>query len=141
MAGADKVLRHLRERVADWQGAPDGPRGDFAARFRDAIADDLDFPAAMALVSELIHSDLAPGARAALLLDWDRVLGLDLARAPSADSAELPRGAAELLAQREQARGARDYETSDRLREQLADMGVVVTDSREGQKWKVATRV
>ena len=49
--------------------------------------------------------------------------------------------AAELLAQRERAREARDYATSDHLREQLADMGVVVTDSREGQKWKVASRV
>jgi cysteinyl-tRNA synthetase len=127
--------------VADWQGAPDGPRGHFAERFREAIADDLDFPAAMALVSELLHSDLAPGARAALLLDWDRVLGLDLGRAPAAETGELPPGAAELLAQRERAREARDYATSDHLRERLADMGVVVTDSREGQKWKVASRV
>jgi cysteinyl-tRNA synthetase len=141
LAGADKVLRQLRERVADWQGGPAGPGGDFAERFRMAIADDLDFPTAMALVSELVHSDLAPGARAALLLDWDRVLGLDLGRAPSRDAGELPPGAAELLAQRERAREARDYETSDRLREELADMGVVVTDSREGQKWKVASRV
>ena len=135
------MLRQLRERVADWKGAADGPRGDFPERFRDAIADDLDFPAAMALVSELLHSDLAMGARAALLLDWDRVLGLDLGRAPSADQGELPPGASELLGQRERARAARDYETSDRLREQLAEMGVVVTDSREGQKWKVASRV
>ncbi|MDQ6746625.1 MAG: cysteine--tRNA ligase, partial [Candidatus Dormibacteraeota bacterium] len=91
--------------------------------------------------SELIHSDVPPGARAALLLDWDRVLGLDLGRAPSMEMGELPAGAAELLARRDQARVARDYETSDRLREELAEMGVVVTDSREGQKWKVATRV
>jgi cysteinyl-tRNA synthetase len=141
LAGADRVLRQLRERVADWERGPDGARADFAERFRAAIADDLDFPAAMALVSELLHSDLAPGARAALLLDWDRVLGLDLGRAPSAEVGELPPGAAERLAQREQARAARDYATSDRLREELAELGVVVTDSREGQKWRVASRV
>jgi cysteinyl-tRNA synthetase len=141
LAGADRVLRQLRERVADWERGPDGARADFAERFRAAIADDLDFPAAMALVSELLHSDLAPGARAALLLDWDRVLGLDLGRAPSTEVGELPPGAAELLAQRDQARAARDYATSDRLREELAELGVVVTDSREGQKWRVASRV
>jgi cysteinyl-tRNA synthetase len=140
MAGADRVVRQLRERVAEWQGAPDGPRGDYAERFRNAIADDLDFPTAMALVSELLHSELAVGARAALLLDWDRVLGLDLGRAPSADSGELPEGAGRLLEQRELARAAKDYASSDRLREQLAEMGVMVTDSREGQKWKVAAR-
>jgi cysteinyl-tRNA synthetase len=80
------------------------------------------------------------GARAALLLDWDRVLGLDLGRAPVADRGELPEGAARLLEQRERARAAKDYASSDRLREQLAEMGVVVIDSREGQKWKVAAR-
>ena len=140
MAGADRVVRQLRERVGEWQGGPDGPRGDYAERFRNAIADDLDFPTAMALVSELLHSEIAVGARAALLLDWDRVLGLDLGRAPSADAGELPEGAARLLEQRELARAAKDYASSDRLREQLAEMGVMVTDSRDGQKWKVATR-
>ena len=140
MAGADRVVRQLRERVGEWQGGPDGPRGDYAERFRNAIADDLDFPTAMALVSELLHSEIAVGAKAALLLDWDRVLGLDLGRAPSADAGELPEGAARLLEQRELARAAKDYASSDRLREQLAEMGVMVTDSREGQKWKVATR-
>ena len=144
VAGADRVLRQLRERVAEWQRAPGRPgiaSGDYAERFRAAIADDLDFPTVMALVSELVHSDVAPAERAALLLDWDRVLGLDLGRAPSEDAGELPAGAGELLAQREKARAARDFATSDRLREELAGMGVVVTDSREGQKWKVATRV
>src|SRR5205085_7277345 len=78
LAGADRALRSLREKVASWRGGPGGPRGDFEERFLANINDDLDLPAAMALVSEVTHSDLAPGAKAALLLDWDRVLGLDL---------------------------------------------------------------
>ncbi|MBO0686562.1 MAG: cysteine--tRNA ligase, partial [Candidatus Dormibacteraeota bacterium] len=72
LAGADRALRQLREHVAEWRGGPDGSRGDFEQRFRDAVADDLDLPSAMALVSQVARSDLAPGARAALLLDWDR---------------------------------------------------------------------
>ena len=35
------------------------------ARFRDAIADDLDFPKAMAMVADLSRSDLDPASRAA----------------------------------------------------------------------------
>ena len=75
----------------------------------------------MALVSELARSDVAPGAKARLLTDWDRVLGLDLA--PPKSAAVLPGGAAELLAARERARAAKDFATSDRLREQLARWG------------------
>src|SRR5205807_1113446 len=102
LAGADRALRQLRARVAEWRACEDGPRGDFDERFRATIADDLDLPGAMALVSELTRSDLAPGARAALLLSWDTVLGLDLGRgAAAAGGAELPAGAAELLERRE----------------------------------------
>ena len=135
LEGAGHALRQLRERVADWAGAPDGPRGDFEARFRAAIADDLDMPAAMALVSKLVRSELQPGAKAGLLADWDRVLGLDLFKARSRQT--LPDGAATLLASRERARGARDFATADRLRAELAALGVTVTDTPEGQRWEV----
>jgi cysteinyl-tRNA synthetase len=92
----------------------------------------------MALVAEVTRSDLAPGAKAALLLSWDQVLGLSLDRASA--PAQLPPGAAELLDQRATARAAKDYATSDRLRSELGAMGVIVTDSPEGQQWKVAAR-
>jgi cysteinyl-tRNA synthetase len=136
LAGADRALRHLRARVADWRMGPDGPPGDFDERFRAAIADDLDLPAAMALVSEVARSELSAGARASLLLDWDRVLGLDLGRGVEART-DLPPGAAELLERRAAARSERDYATSDRLRDELAALGVRVIDTREGQRWEV----
>jgi len=107
---------------------------DMEARFRAAIADDLDLPAAMALVAELSRSSMAPGAKARLLGDWDRVLGLDLER--SAPIVALPPGAAELLAERERARAAKDFAKSDELRDELAAKGVAVIDTAEGQRWK-----
>jgi cysteinyl-tRNA synthetase len=139
LAGADRALRQLRARVAEWRHGPAGPAAGFEDRFRAAIADDLDLPGVMALVSEVARSDLAPGARASLLLEWDRVLGLDLGRAEEVVT-ELPAGAAGLLEQREKARAARDYATSDRLRDELAELGVRVIDTREGQRWEVTRR-
>src|SRR6202163_4701182 len=73
LAGADRALRSLRERVADWSRQPgtlDGGAAGVAAleaRFRAAIADDLDLPAVMALVAELPRSAESPGAKAGLL--------------------------------------------------------------------------
>jgi cysteinyl-tRNA synthetase len=137
LAGADRALRLLREKVGGWTGGADGPRGDFQGRFQAAINDDLDLPAVMALVSEVTHSELAPGAKASLLLDWDRVLGLGLGRAAQVP-AELPAGAADLLARRERARAERDFATADRIRAELAELGVQVSDGPEGQSWTPA---
>ena len=138
MGGAAHALGQLRERVSEWSAASDGPGGDFDERFRAALGDDLDLPGAMALVSELIRSDLTPGAKARLFIQWDRVLGLDLARAPQ--RGPLPDGAAALLSSREKARAAKDFATADRLRNELAALGVAVTDTPDGQHWEVRPR-
>jgi len=142
LAGADRALRGLRERVQQWSAATGDGAGDpsevaaLETRFRSAIANDLDLPAAMALVSELAHSALAPRGKAMLLRHWDQVLGLDLDR--STPSLILPVGAAELLGARERARAAKDFTASDRLRDELAAIGVTVVDTPDGQQWRVA---
>jgi cysteinyl-tRNA synthetase len=141
IAGAHRALGNLRERLQDWsQATVDGGRHPdeveaLEARFRSAIADDLDLPAAMALVSELTRAAIAPQEKAALLRNWDRVLGLDLDRA--APSIGLPDGAVDLLEARSRARDAKDFARADQLRAELARAGVTVTDTPEGQRWKV----
>jgi cysteinyl-tRNA synthetase len=130
MAGADRTLRHLRERFAEWSRDGDGVlpgREEWNSRFRAALADDLDFPRVMALVAELVRSTVAPPTKAGLLRDWDQVLGLDFARAGF--ERPLPPGAAELIAERERARAARDFARSDQLREELKALGVSVLDA------------
>jgi cysteinyl-tRNA synthetase len=135
LAGADRALRQLRERVAAWsagEGRSATPAGDWESRFRAAIADDLDMPATMALVAELSRSAEPPRAKANLLRSWDRVLGLDLDRSKA--ETPLPEGAAWLLAARQAAREAKDFSRSDELRHQLAALGVQVIDTPDGQR-------
>jgi cysteinyl-tRNA synthetase len=141
LAGADRALRHLRQRMADWSSdsrpaiAAESEVERFETRFRAAIADDLDLPAAMALLAELPRSHMPPRARASLMRSWDSVLGLDLDRAQVRFS--LPDGASALLEARERARAAKDFVTSDRLRKELSALGVSVTDTADGQRWRV----
>ncbi|MGH2488272.1 MAG: CysS/YqeB C-terminal domain-containing protein, partial [Candidatus Limnocylindria bacterium] len=90
---------------------------------------------ALALAHAVVGADdLTPAQRHALLLDFDRVFGLGLDAAPEAGDGELPDGAAELLEQRDAARAAHDYVTSDRLRDELAALGVEVRDTPSGQE-------
>ena len=133
LSGADRALRQLRERLAEWSDGDDaGVSVEWDSRFRAAIADDLDMPAAMALVAELVRSSMSPAAKAALLKRWDGVLGLDLDRA----AAPLPADAGRLLEAREKARAARNFAESDRIRNELAQLGVEVIDTPDGQRIK-----
>ncbi|TME42964.1 MAG: cysteine--tRNA ligase [Chloroflexi bacterium] len=130
LAGADKALRHLREHAADWSqdGADEmqSTPGEWGSRFRDAIADDLDFPRVMALVAELVHSAVPRSVKSALLRHWDNVLGLDLGR--TGFERAVPAGAEQLIAEREKARAERDFARSDQLRQELKALGVEVSD-------------
>lgn len=88
-------------------------------------------PTAIAVAGDY---ELSPAARRALLLDFDRVLGLGLDAPAEPPSRELPAGAAELLERRAAARVARDYALSDALRDELAALGVNVRDTQQGQE-------
>ena len=136
-------------------GALDAYRGDgrddptlavslAAARgaFEAAMDDDLNISAALGAVFDLVRDvnrrvdarslSTADAARIlAALHDVDRVLGLlpDAARPLGAD-------AAHLLEVRAQARATRDWARSDALRDELATLGVIVEDTRDGQRWR-----
>lgn len=107
----------------------------YRARFTDAISEDLGMPAALATAHAVSGADdLDAAQRRALLLLFDRVLGLSLDAPAEEEITELPEGAASLLAERASARAARDFATSDLLRDRLAALGVEVRDTPNGQE-------
>jgi cysteinyl-tRNA synthetase len=137
MEAADQRVKQLRRRVAEWGGPASDPSSQakgFDARFRDAVANDLHMPGAVAVVNEMTSAEGISGPeKAALLLSWDRVLGLDVDRVRR--EAWEPDGVViALMAQRDDARAAKDYATSDRIRDELAAMGLEVMDAAEGTK-------
>ena len=138
LAGAERALDRLRARMAEWArdertGRVPGCAG-YEQRFWAAIQDDLDTPRALAVLAELEGDEsLPPAARFASVAAFDRLLGLDLAEVAGV---ALPAGAEELIARREEARAARDFATADRLRDELATLGVEVTDTRAGTTWR-----
>ncbi|HEX2141705.1 MAG TPA: cysteine--tRNA ligase [Candidatus Limnocylindria bacterium] len=140
MHGAASGLRRLRRAASEGDSAGTDvdlsvePAAAYHERFVAAISDDLAMPAALAAAHAVAAAnDLAPAQRRGLLLDFDRVLGLGLDAPPDAALTELPAGAAELLERRAAARAARDFASSDALRDELAAMGVEVRDTPDGQ--------
>ncbi len=117
------------------------------AAFGAALDDDLNISEALAAVFDLVR-DLNRRIEARSLSSDDaaRALGvmrdLDqvLAVLPDVDTdGALDPDVQAMLDERAAARGARDWVAADRLRDALADRGVAVEDSRDGQRWRGIT--
>ena len=61
------------------------------------------------------------------------IFGIELATATEAPADEKIEA---LVKQRDAARAARDFETSDRLRDQLKEMGIILEDTPQGTRWR-----
>jgi cysteinyl-tRNA synthetase len=146
MDGAAESLSRLRENLwrlgnetRDVGGAP----SDVALenRFKEAIADDLNIPAALAVAWEAVREanrSPEPGVKRALLemvLDFDRVLGLRLSKYVGDGMEVLPEGVAQLIQQREDARAVRDWAAADALRATIRQQGYELEDTPSGTRW------
>ena len=130
-----------RERVAEWANSPSKPMcAQFTADIADAFDDDLDTPAALRALRGLEKdAEIPPGSKFETFAHADALLGLDLARDVGRQAAgqALPGGARDRLAARAAARQRKDWATADRLRGELAQLGVTVTDTEDGQAWQI----
>jgi cysteinyl-tRNA synthetase len=148
MESAADSLRRLREnvwRLSDEIGdddTPGQPPEALVERFKEAIADDLNIPGALAVMWEGLReanrATVTAEKRGLLdaVLDFDRVLGLRLSKAIDADAAALPNDVAALIQQREAARAARDWEAADGLREAIQQHGYEIEDTPSGTRWR-----
>ncbi|TVQ32085.1 MAG: cysteine--tRNA ligase [Phycisphaeraceae bacterium] len=122
-----------------------GAERDFAA----AMHDDLNVAGAIGVINAWINREKSPTrADAALMRTFDETLGvLEISRAGAAnepeaqarDSGSRSEEAAEidsLIAARAEARKSKNFAEADRIRDELAAMGVEILDSAEGTKWR-----
>jgi cysteinyl-tRNA synthetase len=149
LAAADRGLERYRKQMAEWFAGPvavspggvpagfSGGAAELDQRFREAVAEDLNTPRALSVVAELASAAIEPGQKYRLLTSWDRFLGLDLAREVTTRD-QLPPGASEKIEARERARGDRDWASADRIRAELAALGVEVIDTPQGTRWLVS---
>ena len=115
-------------------------------KFDAAMADDLNTAVALtALEDVLATKKVDPAKKLALVAAMDSVLGPDLFNLTRADLRIRPKSAtiteAEIdaaLARRKEARAAKDFATSDAIRDELAAKGVEVMDGDPlGWEWKL----
>ena len=142
----DRFYGALRD-AADVTAAPGMTAPD---AFLQALEDDLNTPAALAVMFKLVtelNTSTDAGERSRLkaeLLDAGLLLGL-LQQAPAAwfsagagsGNAPSPAEIEAFIDRRAQAKKAKNFAEADRIREELKAKGVLIEDSPQGTRWRL----
>ena len=129
-------LQHLQNQVRQVVQNSAGRKGavidEYKTKFKRAINDDLNMPRAMAVVQEMLKSRVEDADKHALIMDYERVLGLSLDEVTQSE--ELPQEIKTLVAERQAARDTKDWAASDQLRDKIQEQGYTVQDTKDGIK-------
>ena len=150
---SSKILDGWYDFIGDCEPAPTSDHS-----IVEALRDDLNTPSAIARLHQISHPPVAGRMMAGVTMLGDRT-GTDAAahlkssailvglllptnserKAKNIATSGVDSSAVELLlAARTAARARKDFKESDRIRDELAAMGVVIKDSKEGTTWEIA---
>ncbi|MGD9006317.1 MAG: cysteine--tRNA ligase [Desulfobacteraceae bacterium] len=127
-------LVHLRNQVRALTDSSEPTEVDpaFFEKFKETVNNDLNMPQALAVVQELLKSDLDAAVKLATVIAYDQVLGLDLEKV--GENGSLPDEIQKLVEARKQARADKNWAESDHLRDKIQEMGYVVQDGPHAMK-------
>jgi len=99
-------------------------------RFNEAIDNDLNMPKALAVMWDLIKSDLNEPVKVATLLKMDQIFGFDIHKHVGF---EIPENVLNLAKSRAEYRKNGIWDKADVIRKQIAESGYLLEDTDEGQ--------
>ncbi len=116
---------------------------EYRNNFEAALCADVNTSSAITVVYDVLKADTNDSTKKALIESFDEVLSLDLLKADaeaagSEVDSELTAYVEDMIAQRKEAKKAKDFAKADAIREELAAKGIVIKDTREGTIWEKA---
>jgi cysteinyl-tRNA synthetase len=112
----------------------------YKEKFIEALDNDLNTSMAITVLYEVLKADIKDATKVALAESFEEVLSLGLFE--EGEAAALPRDE-ELeafvqakIAERAEAKKAKDFAKADAIRSQLLEKGIELKDTREGVEWK-----
>ncbi len=136
------LVRDVRPRVVGSDGVS-ASAANALANFESAMDDDFNTAAALAAIHDMVRevntalaADGIDEAGRDTVLDavakFDQVLGVFGTEEKELLEADIE----DLIAQRQTARADRDFARSDEIRDELAEKGIILEDTKEGVRWK-----
>lgn len=130
MQSAQNSLRKIYDIIGSYEQDPRAELSDkYIKKFKEAIDNDLNLPEALAVVWELLKSDISESSKLNTILKLDEFLGLKL---DEHIGYEIPENIANLAKMRKEYRKNGIWDKADVLRKEAVDLGFVIEDLPDG---------
>lgn len=152
LKASQKALTRLRDLAANWTSTDQNSQTDpslvsaWKTKFWDAANNDLNLAQALGTVWDIASSKMPANTKLNLLLDFDQLLGLDLNKYAAIE--KLPKDTKKKVTVRHDLRTNGEFKTSDAIRKELSEGGLIVRDTiastyfrsktileRQSEKW------
>lgn len=134
LTAAKTTLDKIRSEIRAWNSPSEQPDPDtdqIWQNFCEAANLDLNMPQAVVFLHELLRLDAPTSCKGRVLLEMDKVLGLELDKYLG-KVLEIPDNVQKLVSERELARQNKDFAKSDALRKEIKNLGYEIKDTPEG---------
>ena len=128
----DSLIKHKNRNMKIEQKVID----EYKEKFMEVIDDDLNMPLALSIVWEIARNENKSKDFADLLIEFDKVLGLDLINSEKylekQAEIEIPEEIQKLVEKRKKAREEKNWKLSDEIRDELKEKGYMIKDTKDG---------
>lgn len=133
----EKLQNRVSALVVDGETEPE-KMAEYRDQFVQAMGSDINTSQALTVLYDVLKADMNDASKRSLIEEFEQVLSLGLFReageTQEAD-AELTAWIEEKIAERKEAKKAKDFAKADAIRQELSDQGVELKDTREGTVW------
>ena len=138
---AENAYKKLLNRVANLKndGVVDkNIKEMYITKFKETLEDDLNTSNSLTGLYEVLKSDINDATKRELVLEFDKVLSLDLMKSNTNDvDSNKKKYIQEMIEKRELAKREKNYVLADEIRNKLNEEGIVLKDTREGTIYEI----
>ena len=140
--GAAREYSKLRNKTLSLsdEGKVDKEKFDlYNNKFKEALENDLNTSMCITILYELLKdNELNDKTKKELVENFDTVLSLDLLKEDTKEiDDDLEQYIKEMIAKRQEFKKNKDFESADKIREELKEKGIIIKDTREGTIFEI----
>ena len=138
LAGAENAYNKLKNKINTLKNEGDidnNIKETYVTKFKECLESDLNTANALTILYDTLKENTTDSTKLEIIKEMDKVLSLDLLKKEEVNIDE--EYIKDMIQKRNIAKEQKDYNTADKIREELERNGIILKDTREGTVYDV----